>query len=114
MVDSVAQVERAERVAREQGVRLPLCLELDMSLDVPGLHFGVWRSPLRTAEQARPVIARIQASEHVWLDGVMGYEAQIAGVGDNTPKRAPQLPDSRAEAALGAGCGAAARRTGRA
>jgi D-serine deaminase-like pyridoxal phosphate-dependent protein len=85
MVDSVAHVERAERVAREQGVRLPLCLELDMSLDVPGLRFGVWRSPLRTAAQARPVIARIQASEHVWLDGVMGYEAQIAGVGDNAP-----------------------------
>jgi D-serine deaminase-like pyridoxal phosphate-dependent protein len=85
MVDSVAHVERAERLAREQGVRLPLCLELDMSLDVPGLRFGVWRSPLRTAEQARPVIARIQASEHVWLDGVMGYEAQIAGVGDNAP-----------------------------
>jgi D-serine deaminase-like pyridoxal phosphate-dependent protein len=87
MVDSVAQVERAERAAREQGVRLPLCLELDMSLDLPGLHFGVWRSPLHTAEQARPVIARIQASEHVWLDGVMGYEAQIAGVGDNAPGR---------------------------
>jgi D-serine deaminase-like pyridoxal phosphate-dependent protein len=85
MVDSMAHVERAERVAREQGVRLPLCLELDMSLDVPGLRFGVWRSPLRTAEQARPVIARIQASERVWLDGVMGYEAQIAGVGDNAP-----------------------------
>jgi D-serine deaminase-like pyridoxal phosphate-dependent protein len=85
MVDSVAHVERAERAAREQGVRLPLCLELDMSLDIPGLHFGVWRSPLHTAEQARPVIARIQASEHVWLDGVMGYEAQIAGVGDNAP-----------------------------
>ncbi len=91
MVDSVAQVERAERAAREQGVRLPLCLELDMSLDLPGLHFGVWRSPLRTAEQARPVIARIQASEHVWLDGVMGYEAQIAGVGDNTSKRVRNL-----------------------
>jgi D-serine deaminase-like pyridoxal phosphate-dependent protein len=75
----------------EQGVRLPLCLELDMSLDVPRLHFGVWRSPLRTAEQARPVIARIQSSEHVWLDGVMGYEAQIAGIGDNTAKRARNL-----------------------
>jgi D-serine deaminase-like pyridoxal phosphate-dependent protein len=85
MVDSVAHVERVEQVAREQGVRLPLCLELDMSLDMPGLHFGVWRSPLRTAAQARPLIARIKASQHVWLDGVMGYEAQIAGVGDNAP-----------------------------
>ncbi len=65
--------------------RLPLCLEIDMSMDIPGLHFGVWRSPIHTAEQARPVIQRIQASSHVWLDSLMGYEAQIAGVGDNFP-----------------------------
>jgi D-serine deaminase-like pyridoxal phosphate-dependent protein len=88
MVDSAAHVEQIEAVASEYGVRLPLCLDMDMSLDVPGLHFGVWRSPLRTAEQARPLIERIAQSEHVWLDGVMGYEAQIAGVGDAYPGQA--------------------------
>jgi D-serine deaminase-like pyridoxal phosphate-dependent protein len=85
MVDSLAHVERAEAAARQLGVRLPLCLDLDMALHVPGLHFGTWRSPLRTPEQARPVIARILASRDVTLDGVMGYEAQIAGVGDAVP-----------------------------
>ena len=88
MVDSIGHVERAEVTARRAGVRLPLCVELDMSLDLPGLHFGVWRSPLRTAEQARPVLERIAASQDVWLDGLMGYEAQIAGLGDNTPGQA--------------------------
>ena len=53
MVDSVAHVEQAESVAREHKVRLPLCLEVDMTLAVPGLHFGVWRSPLQTADLAR-------------------------------------------------------------
>src|SRR5579859_891434 len=86
MIDSVAHVEQIERVAQRHGVRLPLCLDLDMSLPVPGLHFGVWRSPLSTPEQARPVIERIMNSQHVWLDGIMGYEAQIAGVGDLYPK----------------------------
>jgi D-serine deaminase-like pyridoxal phosphate-dependent protein len=85
MVDSVDHVEQIETVARRYAVRLPLCLEIDLSMDVPGLHFGVWRSPIRTIEQARPVIKRIMAARHVWLDGVMGYEAQIAGVGDNFP-----------------------------
>jgi D-serine deaminase-like pyridoxal phosphate-dependent protein len=85
MVDSLAHVERAEAAAREHGVRLPLCLDVDMSLDVPGLHFGAWRSPIADASQARPVIERILASEVVFLDGIMGYEAQIAGVGDNAP-----------------------------
>jgi D-serine deaminase-like pyridoxal phosphate-dependent protein len=56
-----------------------------MSMDMPGLHFGVWRSPLRTPEQIRAIVERIQTSSHVWLDGLMGYEAQIAGLGDNLP-----------------------------
>lgn len=85
MVDCAEHVEQIEAVALRHGVRLPLCLEIDMSMDLPGLHFGVWRSPVRTPEQARPVIERIMASSHVWLDGLMGYEAQIAGVGDNFP-----------------------------
>jgi D-serine deaminase-like pyridoxal phosphate-dependent protein len=85
MIDSVAHVEQIEGVARRLGVRLPLCLEIDMSMDLPGLHFGAWRSALRTSQQLRPIVERIQASAHVWLDGLMGYEAQIAGVGDNLP-----------------------------
>jgi D-serine deaminase-like pyridoxal phosphate-dependent protein len=85
MVDSVAQVEQAETVAKKAGVRLPLCLEVDMTLALPGLHFGVWRSPLQSADQARPVLERIARSQDVALDGVMGYEAQVAGVGDNYP-----------------------------
>jgi D-serine deaminase-like pyridoxal phosphate-dependent protein len=85
MVDSPEHVEQIERVTSRQGVRLPLCLEIDMSMDLPGLHFGVWRSPIRKLEEARPVIECIKASSHVWLDGLMGYEAQIAGVGDNFP-----------------------------
>ena len=38
---------RPSRSRSEYNVRLPLCLDVDMSLAVPGLHFGVWRSPLR-------------------------------------------------------------------
>ena len=88
MIDSVAHVEQIEAVAAREGVRIPLCLDLDMALDLPGLHFGVWRSTLRTPTQARPVLERIAASSHVWLDGVMGYEAQIAGVGNHYRGRA--------------------------
>jgi len=88
MVDSIEHVEQVERIASKHGVRLPLCLDIDMATQLPGLHFGVWRSTLRTPEQARPVIERILTSPHVWLDGLMGYEAQIAGVGDTLAGRA--------------------------
>ncbi|MBA2394473.1 MAG: amino acid deaminase/aldolase [Ktedonobacteraceae bacterium] len=85
MIDSVEHIEHIEALVQGEGVSLPVCLEIDMSLNIPGLHFGVWRSPLRTPEQARPLIERILASSSVRLDGLMGYEAQIAGVGDNIP-----------------------------
>lgn len=83
MVDSIAHIERVNAVAERIGTKIPLCLDIDMSLPLPGLRFGVWRSPLRTASDTRPIIERIQASKGVHLDGIMGYEAQIAGVGDN-------------------------------
>src|SRR5438105_1406758 len=51
MVDSIDQVEQIERVAERYGVKLPLCLDIDMSSNFPGLHFGVWRSPLHTSAQ---------------------------------------------------------------
>ena len=87
MVDSDEHITRAERAADLHGTQLPLCLEMDMSLDLPGLHFGVWRSPVRLVEQARPLVERIATSAYVTLDGIMGYEAQIAGLGDRLPGR---------------------------
>lgn len=88
MVDSIAHIDQIERVAEQYNVRLPVCLDIDMSVDFPGLYFGVRRSPLRGAEETRPVIERLKDSKRVWLDGVMGYEAQIAGVGDQVPRQA--------------------------
>ena len=88
MIDSVAHVQQIAAIAQQHEVSIPVCLDLDMALDLPGLHFGVWRSPLRTAAQARPVIESILATPHVQLDGIMGYEAQIAGLGDHYPQQA--------------------------
>src|SRR5258708_39624705 len=83
MVDSQEHVEHIERIAHQHRMRLPLCLEIDMSIDVPGLHFGVWRSAIRTPEQARPIIEHAMNSSHIYLAGLIVYEAQVAGLGDN-------------------------------
>ncbi|WP_136608624.1 amino acid deaminase/aldolase [Paenibacillus dokdonensis] len=88
MVDSIQHIEHIEQIAERHGVRFPVCLDMDMSMDVPGLHFGVWRSPIHTVADARPVVERILSSSGVSMDGVMGYEAQIAGVGDHYPNMA--------------------------
>ncbi len=88
MADSVEHAERLDAIAARRGVVLPLCLDLDMSASYPGLHFGVRRSGVRTVDQALAVGRAIRKLPHVRLDGLMGYEAQIAGVGDATPGKA--------------------------
>lgn len=85
MVDSVEHVARLDRLATEAGVVLPLCLDLDMSSAYPGLWFGVRRSPLRDEASALAVARAIRASDHLRLEGLMGYEAQIAGLPDAAP-----------------------------
>jgi D-serine deaminase-like pyridoxal phosphate-dependent protein len=85
MIDSVEHIAHLEAIAAEMDVVLPVCLDVDMSIDLPGLHFGVWRSSVTDATGALRVYEAIETADHVRLDGVMGYEAQIAGVGERTP-----------------------------
>jgi len=85
MVDSPAHVEQAATVAREEGVEIPLCLDVDMSTEHLGVFFGVRRSGVRTPGEARPVAAAVEAHDSVRLTSVMGYEAQIAGLPDRSP-----------------------------
>jgi D-serine deaminase-like pyridoxal phosphate-dependent protein len=86
MVDDHAHVELIEAVAASRGVRIGLCLELDLSRDLPGgTRFGAWRSPIAGTNEAVAVARRIDRSRHVFLDGMMGYEAQIAGLPDRAP-----------------------------
>ncbi|WP_082595263.1 amino acid deaminase/aldolase [Paenibacillus sp. Soil750] len=88
MVDCIEHVEHIGRLATAKQVIVPVCIDIDMSTDFPGLHFGVWRSPLTRWEQVRSVAERIVGASWLRLDGIMGYEAQIAGVGDNVPGQA--------------------------
>lgn len=83
MVDSVEHVEHIERFAKQQRTVIPLCIDVDMSVQYPGLHFGVWRSPVHSWEGMYPIVEQIIRSPWLHLDGIMGYEAQVAGVGDN-------------------------------
>ncbi|MUV36719.1 hypothetical protein JNUCC1_00523 [Lentibacillus sp. JNUCC-1] len=87
MIDSVTHIEILEQIAKETDSHFLVCLDIDLSSSYPGLHFGVHRSPVKTREHAIALINRIHNSKHVRLDGIMGYEAQIAGVTDNNPKQ---------------------------
>lgn len=84
-VDSIAHVHAHAAIAARLGAKLPICLDLDMSTDLPGLRFGVFRSPIRTPEDALDVADAIAREPSLVLDGVLAYEAQIAGIRDAVP-----------------------------
>lgn len=88
MLDSIEHVEHIEKIGQENDCVIPVCLDIDMSSDYPGLHFGVWRSSIFGKKDALKVAERIKSCQYVKLDGIMGYEAQIAGLGDAVPGKA--------------------------
>jgi D-serine deaminase-like pyridoxal phosphate-dependent protein len=66
-----------------------VCLDVDLSWWVLGdrVKVGAARSPIRTPEQAAALAAEIERRPGIELAAVMGYEAQIAGVGDDPPSK---------------------------
>ena len=82
MVDSEAHLNHIAAIAEKEDVVVPLCLDLDMASDYGPIHFGVWRSAVRDVDTAVSLAQQIADSPYLTLDGVMGYEAQIAGLGD--------------------------------
>jgi len=89
MVDSIEHldfIDAAVPPASRENLRL--CIELDSSWEIPALgHLGVWRSPVRTAAEARALAVRIVSRPGFTLVGMMGYEAQVAGIGDRPAGR---------------------------
>jgi len=64
---------------------LRVCIDLDMSWRPRGIHVGVQRSPVRTLEDVRRLLDAILRRPELKLSGVMGYEAQVAGLPDQNP-----------------------------
>ncbi|MEN1938865.1 amino acid deaminase/aldolase [Paenibacillus sp. 102] len=87
MVDCIEHIAYLEKIAKETGGRFRICVDIDMSSRFFQFHFGVRRSPIRNASEVLKVVERAMQSPVLQIDGVMGYEAQIAGVGDDVPKQ---------------------------
>jgi D-serine deaminase-like pyridoxal phosphate-dependent protein len=87
MVDSSEHAAILARAWQARGAGRPLrvCIDVDMSWRPLGQHVGVQRSPVRTLSDFARVVDAILAEPALHLAGVMGYEAQIAGLGDENP-----------------------------
>ncbi len=85
VVDSMDHVDAIAQAAREAGVRIPIVIDIDVSYRPAGpVHLGVRRSPLREVNDVVALAERISARPELRFDGIMAYEAQIAGLTDGS------------------------------
>uniref|UniRef100_A0A7S1QFD9 Alanine racemase N-terminal domain-containing protein n=1 Tax=Neobodo designis TaxID=312471 RepID=A0A7S1QFD9_NEODS len=85
MVDDSRQVDVLASAAKRAGIPLSVWIDVDMSLrPLPFAHLGVRRSPLRTPSCVRRMLEKIagDATTALIVCGLMGYEAQVAGLVD--------------------------------
>ncbi len=82
MVDSVAHLALIAGVVQTGTIRV--CLDVDASLRLGPLHLGVRRSPVHTVADAAALATQIQRTAGIELQGVMFYDAQIAGLPDHS------------------------------
>lgn len=83
MVDDTVQLDILRSVV-PRSVRVRVCIDIDASLRVSGIHIGVRRSSLRNPQDAAD-IARSAVTRGCKVAGLMFYEAQVAGLQDNIP-----------------------------
>ncbi|MFT3659960.1 MAG: alanine racemase [Gordonia sp. (in: high G+C Gram-positive bacteria)] len=91
LIDDPAQLDVVDAIAapdRRPSVRV--AIDLDASLRGLGgrLHLGVRRSPVHDLDQVETLARALSERPGFDLVGVMSYEAQVAGVGDDVPGRA--------------------------
>jgi D-serine deaminase-like pyridoxal phosphate-dependent protein len=105
MLDSAEQLDTVEQAAASvDAAELRVCIDVDAGWRLFGgrVRVGVKRSPTHTPEQAAALARAIVARKGLRLIGVMMYEAQIAGLGDEPPGRPLRARALRAVQALSA------------
>jgi D-serine deaminase-like pyridoxal phosphate-dependent protein len=90
MVDSSEHLDLIEEAASSFVAPVRVAMDIDLSWwPLRGLvKIGPKRSPVRTAEQAVALAREIDRRDRTKLVGLLAYEGQIAGVGDNVPRKA--------------------------
>jgi D-serine deaminase-like pyridoxal phosphate-dependent protein len=85
--DSEENARALGAAGRAAGVVIQIIVEVDMSLRPAGgaAHLGVRRSTVRTGGDALRVARAAEKSGAAAVVGIMGYEAQIAGMADENP-----------------------------
>jgi len=107
MVDCVEHLDAIGRAGARPDGPVRVCLDVDAGWWPLGgrVRIGAKRSPVRTPHDAAALAREVVARPGLVLDGLMSYEAHIAGVGDRPP--------GRLGGAMGAAIAAMQRASGR-
>jgi D-serine deaminase-like pyridoxal phosphate-dependent protein len=93
-IDSAGHLDYIDAALGRDHPAVRVCLDLDMSWRPlnfgppaygPTVQVGTWRSPLRTPAEASVFAETVLRRPGFSLVGVLGYEGQIAGLGDAPP-----------------------------
>jgi D-serine deaminase-like pyridoxal phosphate-dependent protein len=89
MVDTVSHLELLEAAGARPEAPVRVCLDVDTSWRPLGgrVRVGARRSPLHAPAAVAALAREVGARPGLRLDGLMAYEAHIAGVGDAPPGR---------------------------
>lgn len=87
VADAPAHLAAYARAALASGTVLGVVLDLDVAYEPLGLHLGVLRSPVRTPSALVDLATAVGRTEGLRFEGIMGYEAHLAGLPDRPPGR---------------------------
>lgn len=82
MVDSIDQMKHLDLLAQKNEVTFEVCLDLELSFKFPGFKIGGWHSSLNKIDKVDEILRAVREFRHLKLVGIRGYEAQLAGLGD--------------------------------
>ncbi len=84
MVDSTCHLDALQDVAGKCKVTLGILVDVDIADTFLGNKVGVYRSPLHAPETVVALAREIDTRENLVFKGIMGYEAQEAGIDDTS------------------------------
>ena len=89
MVDCREHLDAIAAAGATAAAPVRVCLDVDAGWWPLGgrIRIGAKRSPVRTPQDAAALAREVAARPELALDGLMSYEAHIAGVGDRPPGR---------------------------
>lgn len=95
MVDKPEHAHLLSEVGRTLGKPIRLCIDLNMSSKFPAIYFGTQRSHIDNINKLSTFLNAIEGTPNIKIVGLMGYEAQIAGLPESARGKEKLAPAIR-------------------